>query len=90
MDGPLHPYTVTRTIKKIAKTAGFDDEVVANISSHSMRIGAAVDMAEHGVDLIPIMQAGGWKSAEMVLRYTEQIDIRRSGMARLASLVGLP
>jgi len=84
----LHSYSVTRIIKQTAEKAGLGPAIVSELSGHSMRIGAAVDMAEHGIDLIPIMQAGGWKSAEMVLRYTEQIDIRRSGMARLHALQG--
>jgi hypothetical protein len=30
------------------------------------------------------MQAGGWKTAEMVSRYTARLDARRSGSAKLA------
>ena len=56
------------------------------ISGHSLRVGAAQDMAAAGVSLAAIMQAGGWKSAEMVLRYIENIDIRRSGIAQLLRL----
>jgi hypothetical protein len=44
---------------------------------------AALDMAENGVDLVPIMHAGGWKSPNMVVRYTQQISLRKSGMAQL-------
>ena len=83
----LHPYAVARIIKKVAGQAGLGGEIIAMLSGHSMRIGAAVEMAEHGIDLIPIMHAGGWKSADMVLRYTAQIDVSRSGMARLQKLL---
>jgi len=40
----------------------------------------------HGVDLPAIMQAGGWRSAGMVERYTRRIEARRSGAAKLAML----
>ena len=56
------------------------------LSGHSMRVGAAVDMAENGIDLVPIMHAGGWKSPSMVVRYTQQIDLLKSGMARLYAM----
>jgi hypothetical protein len=32
------------------------------------------------------MQAGGWKSGEMVARYTERLQARRGAMAKLAAL----
>jgi integrase/recombinase XerD len=37
-----------------------------------MRIGAAQDMMVAGFDALAIMQAGGWKSANVVLRYVEK------------------
>ena len=58
----LHPYTVTRTLKRLAKTAGLEPALCERLSGHSMRVGAALDMAENGIDLVPIMHAGGWKS----------------------------
>ena len=36
-----------------------------------MRIGAAQDMLVTGFDQLAIMQAGGWKTAHVVLRYIE-------------------
>lgn len=80
---PLHPYAVTRTLKALAKKAGLDSVLCENISGHSMRVGAALDMAENGIDLVPIMHAGGWKSPNMVVRYTQQISLQKSGMAQL-------
>ena len=53
------------------------------LSGHSMRVGAAQDMAAAGIELVAIMHAGGWKSPEMVMRYIEHMDIQKSGMARL-------
>jgi hypothetical protein len=37
-----------------------------------------------GIELPAVMQAGGWKTAEMVSRYTARLDARRSGSAKLA------
>ena len=48
-----------------------DASIAKEISGHSMRIGAAQDMMVAGFDALAIMQAGGWKSANVVLRYVE-------------------
>jgi integrase/recombinase XerD len=82
----LHPYAVSRTVKQLARKAGVNAETTRRLSGHSMRVGAALDMVENGIDLVPIMHAGGWKSPAMVLRYTQQIDLAKSGMARLHSM----
>ena len=82
----LHFNAVTRIIKSLAKSADLPADVIRNLSGHSLRIGPAIDMVEHGIDLVPIMHAGGWKSASMVLRYTQQIELSRSGMARLNAI----
>ena len=82
----LHPYAVSRTVKQLARKAGVNAETIRRLSGHSMRVGAALDMVENGIDLVPIMHAGGWKSPAMVLRYTQQIDLAKSGMARLHSM----
>ncbi len=79
----LAPYSITRLLKQLGEVAQFEPENVAKLSSHSFRIGAALDMVEHGIDLLPIMQAGGWTAPEMVLRYTHQVDVTRSGAAQL-------
>ena len=63
--------------------AGIPSAVVAKLSGHSMRVGAAQDMAAAGIDLGAIMHAGGWKTPEMVMRYIEHMDVQKSGMARL-------
>jgi len=41
-----------------------------------MRIGAAQDMMVAGFDALAIMQAGGWKSSNVVLRYVENAATR--------------
>jgi integrase len=77
----LTPGDVARVFKQMADGAGI---AAAGISGHSSRVGAAQDMAQAGIELPPIMQAGGWKTAEMVARYTARLDARRSGAAKLA------
>lgn len=77
---------VARLFKAMALAAGLSAEEAAGISGHSSRVGAAQDMVRHGVDLPAIMQAGGWRSAGMVGRYTRRIEARRSGAAKLAML----
>ncbi|MCO4320024.1 tyrosine-type recombinase/integrase [Aliidiomarina quisquiliarum] len=57
-------------------------------SFHSTRVGAAVAMRENGVPLLEIMQAGGWKSEAMVLRYTEAIELEKSGAVSLSRTLG--
>lgn len=70
-------------LKGRAKRAGLTTNIVSQLSGHSMRVGAAQDMAAAGIDLGAIMHAGGWKSPDMVMRYIEHMDVQKSGMARL-------
>jgi integrase len=83
MPDALHPYSVARILKDRARDAGLDETLVAKLSGHSMRVGAAQDLAAAGIDLGAIMHAGGWKSPDMVMRYIEHMDVAKSGMARL-------
>jgi hypothetical protein len=40
-----------------------------------MRVGAAQDMITSELSILPIVQAGGWKSANIVGRYVENAAI---------------
>ena len=82
----LDPGQVPRIYKSMARRAGLGEEVVAGLSGHSPRVGAAQDMIALRVELPAIMQAGRWKSTAMVQRYGERILPRRSGSAQLAEL----
>ena len=84
--GPLDPGDVARVFKQMAAAAGLDPARVAATSGHSSRVGAAQDQVRYGVELPAVMQAGGWKTATMVARYTAKLDARRSGAAKLAVL----
>lgn len=77
---------VPRVFKALAAAAGVPPGDTARISGHSSRVGAAQDMVRHGVELPAVMQAGRWRTAEMVERYTRRLSARRSGAAKLAML----
>lgn len=84
--GPLDSAEVARVFKQMAQAAGLTAEAAARVSGHSTRVGAAQDMVRHGIELPAVMQAGGWRTAEMVSRYTARLDARRSGAAKLVVL----
>jgi integrase/recombinase XerD len=71
----LHPCAVNRILKQAARNAALSPETVAELSGHSMRIGAAQDLVSAGVDMLSVMQAGGWKTIHVVSRYVEAADI---------------
>jgi hypothetical protein len=77
---------VARIFKRMALAAGLSAAEAARVSGHSSRVGAAQDMVRYGVELPAVMQAGGWRTPEMVARYTRRLDARRSGAAKLAVL----
>jgi site-specific recombinase XerD len=70
-DGPLSTSSIRRLVKRCTERAGLDPAITTELSGHSMRIGAAQDMMVAGFDALAIMQAGGWKSTNVVLRYVE-------------------
>jgi site-specific recombinase XerD len=79
----LHPFTINRVIKAMADGAGFDHSIISQLSGHSMRVGAAQDMVASGVDILPVMQAGGWKSMNIVGRYVQEASVMQNGIAQL-------
>ena len=80
----LHPFTVNRTIKTMADAAGVDHSIVNQLSGHSMRVGAAQDMMTSGIGLLPVMQAGGWRSMNIVGRYVQEASVAQNGIAQLS------
>ena len=85
-DGPLATSSIRRLIKRATQRAGVDPSTAAELSGHSMRIGAAQDMMVAGFDALAIMQAGGWKSANVVLRYVENAATKELHVKRWKSL----
>lgn len=83
--GRLGPTTISdrdvaRVLKALATRARLPH--AATISGHSARVGMAVDLAAAGMELPEIMQAGAWKSPQMVSRYTRAQSARRGAVAR--------
>ena len=72
----LETSSIRRLIKRATHRAGLDPIVTAALSGHSMRVGAAQDMLVAGFNELAIMQAGGWKSPHVLLRYVEHAATR--------------
>jgi integrase len=72
---PLVNSSVRRIVKRAAERAGLSEEAV-RLSGHSMRVGGAQDMLVAGFDALAIMQAGGWKTPHVVLRYVERANMQ--------------
>jgi integrase/recombinase XerD len=84
---PMRNSSVRRAVKKAARRAGLEENA-SRLSAHSMRVGGAQDMLVTGFDALAIMQAGGWTSPEVVLRYVEHAkagDLHRRRWASLRS-----
>ena len=75
----MSPNTVNRRIKAAAQAAGINP---ANISSHSLRIGMAQDLAAHGIDLPGLLLAGRWKTVRMIARYIQNLTARHTPAAQ--------
>lgn len=71
----LHPYSINRILKRTARAAGLSAQIIKGLSGHSMRVGAAQDMIVSGLSILPIMQAGGWKTPNIVGRYVENANL---------------
>ncbi|MCZ7861005.1 tyrosine-type recombinase/integrase [Agrobacterium salinitolerans] len=80
----LPPRDVSRRFKVMAAAALIEPTIASTYSGHSTRVGMAQDMAAAGIDLIAIMQAGGWKTPTTVSRYVERLGAQRGAAATLA------
>ena len=63
----LSPSSINQILVKLQMQAGLTLE--RNLSGHSFRVGAAVDMLLAGETMERIMLKGGWKSESTVMRY---------------------
>jgi integrase/recombinase XerD len=87
--GPLDTSSIRRLVKRAALVAGVETPIATKLSGHSMRVGAAQDMLVAGFDALAIMQAGGWKSTNVLLRYVENAETRSTHEKRWGALAGL-
>jgi integrase len=77
--------SINKIITKVVETT---IGKVNGFSSHSMRVGMAIEMAKNSVPTSRIAQAGGWKSEQMVLKYIRHLHVKDSGAAEIAKLMG--
>lgn len=66
---------INRIYKRLAKTAKLDERTIEKISGHSLRVGAAQDLALKGLSLPMIMTKGRWSKTDTVMRYIERISV---------------
>lgn len=64
--------SVSTIVKRMAKRAGLDEDVVAGLASHSLRSGAATSAAEAKVRIEEIKDLGRWRSLQTVDRYIQR------------------
>jgi integrase len=87
--GPrLQVDAIAQTFKRVAEFVGMTDEEMRLVSGHSIRVGATQDMLALNIDLASVMQAGRWKTTVMPMRYGEEVQAGRGGMARTANAQG--
>jgi site-specific recombinase XerD len=77
---------VARIFKALAIRAGVPIAEASRISGHSTRVGSAQDMIKYGADMAGAMQAGRWKTPEMLARYTRRLAARRGAVAKVAHM----
>lgn len=77
--GSLDGAAVADAFLAMARDAGLSGV----FSGHSTRVGAAQDAVAAGT-LPAALQMGGWKSPEMLMRYSARLDAARGGAAQLA------
>ena len=56
-------------LKSLQKKAGLNQ--IGELSGHSFRVGAALDLLNKNIPLEKIMLRGGWKSETSALRYIQ-------------------
>ena len=86
----LSTSSIRRIVKRTAAKAGLNGAEVSALSGHSMRIGAAQDMMVAGIDTLGIMQAGGWKSKNVLARYVENASTSKLHRRRWEFLNSIP
>ncbi|MCR5879462.1 tyrosine-type recombinase/integrase [Phenylobacterium sp. J367] len=71
----MEPRVVRVRIRLASMAAGLPPDLVAGLSGHSMRVGAAQDLAVAGRTLLQIMRAGRWRSIQSVALYAKAAPV---------------
>ena len=65
----LTPTSINHILKSLQKKAGLNQ--IGELSGHSFRVGAAIDLLNKNIPLEKIMLRGGWKSEASAMRYLQ-------------------
>lgn len=65
----LNPASINHILKNLQKQAYLDQ--IGDLSGHSFRVGAALDLLDQNISLEKIMLRGGWKSESSAMRYLQ-------------------
>lgn len=65
----LTPASINHILKSLQKKAGLNQ--IGELSGHSFRVGAALDLLDKNIPLEKIMLRGGWKSETSAMRYLQ-------------------
>jgi site-specific recombinase XerD len=65
----LTPASINHILKSLQKQAGLNQ--IGELSGHSFRVGAAIDLLNKNIPLEKIMLRGGWKSETSAMRYLQ-------------------
>ena len=68
----LDPAALNKILKTLQRKAKLHN--IGELSGHSFRVGAALDLLDKGMPLEKIMLRGGWKSENTALRYLRNWD----------------
>ena len=68
----LDPDALNKMLKLLQRKAKLQN--IGELSGHSFRVGAALDLLDKGVPLERIMLRGGWKSEHSALRHLRNWD----------------
>jgi integrase len=66
---------IGRIYKRVARQAKLDPVLIARISGHSFRVGAAQDLLASGASMPTIMHRGRWTKSDTVMRYLGQFGV---------------
>ena len=65
----LTPASINHILKSLQKQANLTQ--IGELSGHSFRVGAALDLLDKNIPLEKIMLRGGWKSETSAMRYLQ-------------------
>jgi len=65
----LTPASINHILKSLQKQAGLNQ--IGELSGHSFRVGAALDLLDRNIPLEKIMLRGDWKSETSAMRYLQ-------------------